>query len=332
VTPYNAESIGKIANDVAARHVFAEYTSRKARNTITRQHGDLVLFDQYLAEVGIEAGDLAHDPAAWRPVTWGLVSGFVQWQIKKGYAVGSINVRLSTVKKYCTLALKAGALAATEHALIRTVEGYRAKEAKSIDENRQAAGVATRAGHKKAESTKLTKAQADQLKAQPDTPQGRRDRLLMCLLLDLGLRVGEVARLTVDCFNLKDGTLTFYRPKVNKTQTHNLINGSLVAARAYIAQDAPAIGVIWRQSRKDGRLHEATMSERRLSGRVAELGRRIGVDGLSAHDCRHYWATLAARHGTPIDRLMDGGGWSSPAMPMRYVEAAAVANSGIILE
>ncbi|MBC8492724.1 MAG: site-specific integrase, partial [Chloroflexi bacterium] len=51
----------------------------------------------------------------------------------------------------------------------------------------------------------------------------------------------------------------------------------------------------------------------------------------SAHDCRHYWATQAARSGTPIDRLQDAGGWSSPAMPLRYVEAAKIANEGVRL-
>jgi hypothetical protein len=37
------------------------------------------------------------------------------------------------------------------------------------------------------------------------------------------LRVGEIAALNRKNFNLKAGTLTFYRPKVNKTQTHELM-------------------------------------------------------------------------------------------------------------
>ena len=57
----------------------------------------------------------------------------------------------------------------------------------------------------------------------------------------------------------------------------------------------------------------------------------IGIEGLSAHDCRHYWATQAARNGTPIDRLQDAGGWSSVAMPMRYIEKAKIANDGVKL-
>lgn len=55
----------------------------------------------------LTASDLARDPNAWRGVTWGLVEGFVKWQLRRGYSVGSVNVRLSTVKTYCKLALKA---------------------------------------------------------------------------------------------------------------------------------------------------------------------------------------------------------------------------------
>jgi hypothetical protein len=40
---------------------------------------------------------------------------------------------------------------------------------------------------------------------------------------------------------------------------------------------------------------------------------------------------MAARNGTPIDRLQEAGGWASPAMPLRYIEAAAIANEGVKL-
>ena len=64
-----------------------------------------------------------------------------------------------------------------------------------------------------------------------------------------------------------------------------------------------------------------------------EVGSRLGatVEGLSAHDLRHTWATLAARNGTPLERLQDAGGWNSLAMPSRYVEAARIANEGVRL-
>jgi integrase len=80
----------------------------------------------------------------------------------------------------------------------------------------------------------------------------------MCILLDHGLRCGEVAALQVSSIDLLAGTLTFYREKVHKTQTHR-------------------------------------------------------------------------RGKTDIKSLQDAGGWTSPAMPLRYVESAAIADEGVTL-
>jgi integrase len=318
---------------------FAEYQSRKAANTTRRQTADLALFAEYLSAVGVTPGDFENDPEAWRGVTWGLVAGFVKWQLKAGYAIGSINVRLATVKGYAKLATQAGTLDPTAYAMIMTVKGYSHKENKRIDGQRQAADVDTRKGAKKAAAVSITIEQAARLMAQPDTAQGRRDALLMALLLEHGLRVGEVAPLVVTDFDLKAGTLTFYRSKVDKTQTHRLTPRTLKAARAYFEQDAPVMGNLWRASasKKDGKQAANTltgqgMSDRAMTKRVMVLGQAIGINGLSAHDCRHYWATRAARNNTPIDRLQDAGGWNSPAMPLRYVEAAKVANEGVRLD
>ena len=186
---------------------------------------------------------------AWRGVTWGLVEGFRNWMVAQGDAVGSINVRLSTVKAYAKLATKAGALSAEEHAMIRTVAGYARKESKRIDERRES----TRRGEKKAAAVHIDKKQARKLKEQPDTPQGRRDALLMCLLLDHGLRVGEVARLQVSDFDLKAGEMRFYRPKVDKEQTHKLSADTLRALHAWFdSGDAPEAGPLLPGSRKGG--------------------------------------------------------------------------------
>ena len=211
--PHALTMAGQAANDIAAQSVFVDYQARKAKNTLRRQANDLALFAQYLRAAGLQVGDFAQDPQAWRGITWGLVEGFARWGLNQGYAVTSTNVRLSTVKGYARLALKAGALDQTEYAMIMTVKGYSHKESKRVDEQRIATEVPTRKGAKKSVAVSIAPEQAAQLIAQPETPQGRRDALLMCLLLEHGLRVGEVAGLGVKDFDLKAGTLTFYRPR-----------------------------------------------------------------------------------------------------------------------
>lgn len=321
---------GRIANEHAEKSVFIDYLSRIAPNTIRRQAADLARFADFLRVVGVTPGDFQHDPLAWRGVTWGMVEGFRNWMIRESDALGSVNVRLSTIKRYAALATKANALTHEELAAIKLVEGYSRKQGLHINEQRDQ----TRRGFKKAESVHISKEQAKRLKTHPDTPQGRRDALLMCLLLDHGLRVGEVAILKVGDFDLKSGELKFYRPKVDKEQTHHLTTSTKRALKAWLESgDAPMMAdqPILRASRRGGKLTAAGMSERAITGRVKELGEQIGLIGLSAHDCRHYWATYFAGK-VDVLRLQEAGGWSSLAMPRRYVEEAQIANEGMDIE
>jgi integrase len=175
---------------------------------------------------------------------------------------------------------------------------------------------------------------------------------MLCLLLDHGLRVGEVAGLAVSNLDVEAGLMSFYRPKVDIEQIHRLTADTLEAARAYLGQDALPAGPLLRRNRRGGGLGKARvqnpavggilprqkpgswllpMTDRGITGQVRRLGERIGIDGLSAHDLRHFWATQAARNGTPLDRLQDAGGWASPKMPLRYVERTRIANEGVRL-
>src|SRR5688572_3584346 len=293
------QQAGQAANEQASRIAFDDHTARKADNTIRRKVADLALFETFLRSAGVPAIGLYDNPGAWRGITWGLVEAFKVWMLQQGYAIGSINSRLSTVRTFSKIAAKAGSLTPQESILIASVQGYASKEARHIDEQRRAEGIQTRTGAKKAEAVTIPEDIAQALKAQPGTTgQGRRDTLIMCLLLDHGLRVEEVAILTAKAFDMKADTFTFYRPKVNKTQTHTLTADTRNVARAYL-KHAPADGILWRKSSKGtgklgGQVSE-TSATRAINKRVELLGRKAGIEGLSPHDCRHYAATFEAR-------------------------------------
>ena len=321
--------IGLAANSYASQNVFSDYHSRLADNTLRRQRDDLALFAAYLAHTGhnVSVQELMYTPATWEGVTFGLIDGFVRYMLQSGYAIGSVNVRLATVKAYCKLATKAGILGASEYALIKLVEGYSHAEGRNVDKKRDV----TRIGDKKEQAVSISATQAALLKKQPDTPQGRRDALLMCLLLDHGLRCSEVEQLTVQSINLTEGVLTFYREKVDDVQKHQLTRDTLIAVIRYLEVAAPVSSLLMGSTKKKGGSLQGKMSDRAITDRVKVLGEAVGLVGLSAHDCRHYWATSAIRGGTDIKSLQDAGGWSSPAMPLRYAESAKVANEGVKL-
>ena len=319
------------ADSAAAAQLFADYRSRRAAETVRRQDADLACFVSFLTAAGVLSQsditrDITSDPSAWVGVSWGIVSAFVAWQVREGYAIGSINARLSTVKTYCKLAVKAGAMPPEEYARIKLVAGYRHAEGRRLDANREAT---RKAGSKKAEPLSISRGQAAALKQQGDV----RDRLLMCLLLDHGLRVGEVASLERDDFDLARGVLTFYRSKVDKTQTHRLSRDALATAEAcFIHQNDVQHTSDVRQSAVQHTVGSLFGVDRTIRRRVGQLGAAVGLVGLSPHDCRHFWATAATRAGTPLKALQDAGGWSSPAMPLRYAESAEIANDGVKLD
>jgi integrase len=114
-------------------------------------------------------------------------------------------------------------------------------------------------------------------------------------------------------------------------QTHRVTLDTLRAILAYMEHAASAPGPLLIGSQKGGRMG-GHMSARAITERVRVLGARAGIQGLSAHDLRHYWATVAARNGTDVKSLQDAGGWTSPAMPMRYIESAKIANQEVKLD
>ncbi len=345
---------GQVANQAAARVAFGEYRANRPAQTLRAQQTDLANFAHFLHSVGISdapSGDILQtDPVAWLGITHGLVFAYREWLMATGYAVATVNRRLATVKSYAQLALSgAGAgegsgmnpemnnivnqAVSSEIEKIKAVRGFGHKNGRNRDAKRSANGTPTRVGAKKPyKAVSLNVTQAKKLKTQPATPQGRRDALLLCLLLDHGLRCGEVAALQVTDFDARSGTMSFYRPKVDKQQTHKLTSDTLLALRDWIdSGDAPKQGRILRGSRKGGALTHTGMGERAITGRVRELGQGLGIDNLSAHDCRHYWATRATQQGTHPRALQQAGGWNSPAMVMRYVDESEIANEGVIV-
>jgi hypothetical protein len=117
---------------------------------------------------------LPYRAQCWSNVNAGLVAGFVRWMLQEGYAIGSINVRLATVKVYARLAAQAGAITEEEARLIATNRGYGGKAARNMDASR----VTTRKGTKKAEATPISDTQVVALKTREDTPCAERPRSL----------------------------------------------------------------------------------------------------------------------------------------------------------
>jgi integrase len=353
------EEAGLIANRIAGDTIFQRYLSEKAANTVKRHSRDLELFAEYLLDVGImpeRGANFQTNPGAWHGVSWGIVEGFIHWLLREGYAISSVNARLSTVKVYAQMAVKAGVIGRQEGMLIQTVKGFSRATGLHVDEKREhtridevsyaykpedrrRSVVVTRRSTKKRKPTPIDDETAVALKRlRNDSPQAFRDALLACLLLDHGLRASEVALLKASDIDLVTGELRFYRPKVQGTDhewtTHKLTENTRQIATEYLGRfypppllfDGPLILATTRllKNGEGGLLLGDPLCRVRISERIAWLGKQMGILKLSAHDCRHYCATKMARLGYSVDELMAWFGWTSAQTAMRYVAVVDV--------
>ncbi len=324
-----------------------------------RQSRDLELFAEYLLDVGIrlkDGADFQTNARAWKGVTWGIVEGFMQWLLREGFAINSINARLSTVRTYAQMAVKAGVITQQEGMLIQSVKGFSRQGGLNVDEQRaktridevsyayktpgkKQSVVVTRSSTKKRKPARISEGVARSLKRpRNESPQGYRDALLMCLLLDHGLRASEASLLQAKDIDLAAGQLRFYRPKVkgtaNEFTSHKLTPETRQVASVYLKElyptpllpDGPLILATTRllKNGEGGHLLGDPMSRVRISERVAYLGKQLGGMKIGAHDCRHYCATKMARLGYGVDELMAWFGWTSAQTAMRYVAAVEV--------
>lgn len=152
--------------------------------------------------------------------------------------------------------------------------------------------------------------------------EGRRDHALLRLLIDLGLRIGELAGMTVEGVNRE-----MYRVTVTgKTGTRTL------------SVERKTMEALTRYLRVRGRHRAADRSELWLALKGSPNGvlthwgirqmveRRVDQAGLTGriypHRFRHTWAHrwMAAGHST--QDLAHNAGWTSTAMASRYGASA----------
>ena len=230
--------VSALAEEYSKATRLTRYHEGLRDETIRRQIIDLLTFARFLGDTGTQPGDFYHDLHAWQGISAGLLEAFIEWQKLQGYAIGTINTRLATVKAYCHLAFDVGILDKDTHIHIQGVKSIPRRQARNIDARRDV----TRVGYKKAEPVDIPLEMLYALK-HPDTGfLAKRDALMMCLLLDHGLRVGEIAILKRNQINLKyidlkskrRGLLTFYRPKVDEPQNDVLSDDTYTAALAYL--------------------------------------------------------------------------------------------------
>jgi integrase len=143
----------------------------------------------------------------------------------------------------------------------------------------------------------------------------RRDRAIIALLADTGMRKGEVLALNADDINLTNRTVVIRRAKGNKSRMSRFSAETAVAVDRYQRAVGAYTGPLWRNN-KGTRLSPG--------GLIHTLGQRAALAGVKfhPHQFRHSAAVRWLGAGGSESGLMAQAGWASRDMVDRYVSAA----------
>jgi len=153
----------------------------------------------------------------------------------------------------------------------------------------------------------------------PETPTGARNRAMVLVFLDSGLRLSELAGLSVGDINPQTG-LTTVLGKGRKQRRVRVGRGARAAIEAMLAQGGhpPRGAPLWAVPGRGG------ASERRLTpsgiqSMLVRLGRRANVHPCGAHRFRRTFALWCLRDGMDLHTLRLFMGHEGLAVLQRYL-------------
>ncbi len=327
---------GQAADGWVQASIFEEYHLVKAPGTLQSHRYDLALFSNFLAAMGIERAPdaLYADAHAWAGMTASLLISFRKWLLypqhtpaqeqAKGYSIGSVRRRMATVRQYCKLAFRSGVIPPDEWTRLSVVKADSHAEGFNVDADRQRKRIMPRLTTRKTRATPISRAEFTSLRntttdieryREHDVTLSERDALLICLLGEHGLRVGEVVALNVASINVRSNELEVRRPKTHDDDILPLLPATQRAAELYLAvcgKDGNGPLFVGYQGRR--------ITRQGLYERVKNLGLLIGIPTLSPHDLRHFFAKNGIEMDNPLSVLQRYGGWKSGHMPLRYAK------------
>jgi integrase len=238
-----------------------------------------------------------------QPLSRALLMEYRAAMLEKGLSASTVNVRLSAIRKLIGEAQRNGIIGAEEAANLAGVPNLSQK--------------GTRLGNW------LTRDQAKELLTVPDRSKikGKRDYVILALLLGCALRRQELASLDVDGIQMREGRWVFpdLRGKGGRVRTVAIpvwvkdgIDSWMVAAKI---ED----GRLLRPLSKSGKLIGDELGDWAIWSVVEQSAKEIGIERFGAHDLRRTCAKLCRRNGGDLEQIKFLLGHSSIQTTERYL-------------
>ncbi len=190
-----------------------------------------------------------------------------------------------------------------------------------------AAGIKSSKRHTEYSKLPLTAEQAFELLESIDTKTvvGRRDRLMISLMLFNGLRTCEVERINIGDISTREGEPILYIQRKGRTDKNEIVvlhANTVEWLEEYIAdrdfaEDDPLF--ISHKRRCDNRLVRQTIG-RIVKQRLLRID--ISNPKISAHSLRHTFGALMVEQGVDIETIKDMMGHSDTKTTRIYIEMA----------
>ena len=237
------------------------------------------------------------------PVSRTLILAFRAAMLDRDLSASTINVKLSAVRKLITEAKRAGVVSAEEAAQMTDVPNVRQQ--------------GTRLGNW------LTKDQAKDLLAVPDrmTMKGKRDYVILSLLVGCALRRNELAQLDVETIQLREGrwVLADLCGKGRRIRTVAVPLWIKQGINAWMTAAGVEDGRLLRRVTKAGKPKGDGLSDWAVWSVVEQAAKEIGIEGFGAHDLRRTCAKLCRKAGGDLEQIKFLLGHSSIQTTERYL-------------
>jgi integrase len=215
----------------------------------------------------------------------------------------TINVRLSAVRKLVGEARRNGMIGQEEAATLTDIPNIRQK--------------GTRLGNW------LTREQAKELLAVPDrsTLKGKRDYVILALLVGCALRRNELAELDVETIQQREGrwVLADLEGKGRRIRTVAIPIWVKQGINAWMTAAGIEDGRLLRSVSKSGKVNRDTLSDWAVWSVVEQSSKQIGIEHFGAHDLRRTCAKLCRKNGGDLEQIKFLLGHSSIQTTERYL-------------
>jgi integrase len=215
----------------------------------------------------------------------------------------TINVQLSAVRKMVGEARRAGMIGQDEAASLTDIPNIRQK--------------GTRLGNW------LTREQAKDLLTVPDrsTLKGKRDYVILALLVGCALRRNELAELDVETIQQREGrwVLADLEGKGRRIRTVAIPIWVKKGIDVWMATAEIKDGRLLRSVSKSGKINRDTLSDWAVWSIVEQSSKQIGIEHFGAHDLRRTCAKLCRKSGGDLEQIKFLLGHSSIQTTDRYL-------------